>query len=229
MKPTDGNWQLADCTRSALPNATEDPDYANALSRPRSRSTRIVTLLRELDAIDKVAIKIVDITRGDGSGRKDPKNLHPEGKVPLLDHDGVVIWESIAIIQYLTDLFPGKKMAPVAGDPQRGRYLSWLAWYAGVVEPVLIMQAAGISHPFVDFTFRSPAELAARLETALKDCPYLMGERYTAVDLLLHSPFAWCPAVTPESDVVKAWIERCGERPSLQWTANYDARTVVAA
>lgn len=84
---------------------------------PRSRSTRIVTLLRELDAIDKVAIKIVDITRGDGSGRKDPKNPHPEGKVPLLDHDGVVIWESIAIIQYLSDLFPEKKMAPVDGDP----------------------------------------------------------------------------------------------------------------
>jgi glutathione S-transferase len=94
---------------------------------------------------------------------------------------------------------------------------------------VLIMQAAGISHSFVDFTFRSPAELAARLETALKDRAYLMGERYTAVDLLLHSPFAWYPAATPDSDVVKAWIERCRERPALQWTADYDARTVVAA
>lgn len=100
---------------------------------------------------------------------------------------------------------------------------------AGVVEPVLIMQAAGISHPFVDFTFRRPAELTERLETALKDNPYLMGERYTAVDLLLHSPFAWYPEATPESDVVKAWIERCGERPSLEWTADYDARAVVAA
>ncbi|MBP2463807.1 MULTISPECIES: glutathione S-transferase family protein [unclassified Rhizobium] len=195
---------------------------------PRSRSTRIITLLRELDAIDKVAIEIVDITRSDGSGRRDSKNPHPEGKVPLLEHDGVFIWESIAIIQYLTDLFPQKKMAPAPGDPQRGRYLSWLAWYAGVVEPVLILQAAGVSHPFVDATFRSPAELAARLETALKNRPYLMGERYTAVDLLLHSPFAWYPAATPDSDVVKAWIERCRERPSLQWTADYDGRTVVA-
>ena len=195
---------------------------------PRSRSTRIVTLLRELDAIDKVAIEIVDIPRSDGSGRKDSKNPHPEGKVPLLEHDGVFIWESVAIIQYLTDLFPEKNMAPAPGDPQRGRYLSWLAWYAGVVEPVLILQAAGISHPFVDATFRSPAELAARLETALKVRPYLMGGRYTAVDLLLHSPFAWYPAATPDCDVVKAWIERCGERPSLQWTADYDARTVVA-
>lgn len=196
---------------------------------PRSRSSRIITLLRELDAISKVDIKIVDITRGDGSGQKDPANPHPEGKVPLLVHDGVVLWESIAIIQYLTDLFPEARMAPPASDLQRGRYLSWLAWYAGVVEPVLIAQAAGLSHPFLDFTFRSPTELAARLETALKDSPYLMGERYTAVDLLLHSPFAWYPAATPDSDVVRAWINRCSERPSLQWTTDYDTRTAAAA
>ncbi len=196
---------------------------------PRSRSSRIITLLRELDAVDKVAIEIVDITRGDGSGRKDPKNPHPEGKVPLLVHDGVVLWESIAIIQYLTDLFPEKQMAPVAGDPQRGRYLSWLAWYAGVVEPVLITHAAGLSHPYLDATFRGPAEIAERLENALKDNPYLMGDRYTAVDLLLHSPFAWYPAATPDSAAVNAWVERCGVRPSLQWTTDFDNRTTAAA
>jgi glutathione S-transferase len=196
---------------------------------PRSRSSRIITLLRELDALDKVEIKIVDITRGDGSGRKDPANPHPEGKVPLLVHDGVVLWESIAIIQYLTDLFPEKKLAPPVGDPQRGRYLSWLAWYAGVVEPVLIMQAAGLSHPYLDITFRGPEQMAQRLENALKDRPYLMGEHYSAVDLLLHSPFAWYPAATPDSAVVKAWVERCGQRPSLQWTADYDTRTAAAA
>ncbi|OCP02700.1 MULTISPECIES: glutathione S-transferase family protein [unclassified Ensifer] len=196
---------------------------------PRSRSSRIIALLRELDAIDRVEIEIVDITRGDGSGRKDPKNPHPEGKVPLLVHDGVVLWESIAIIQYLTDLFPEKNMAPLAGDPQRGRYLSWLAWYAGVVEPVLIAQAADLSHPYLDATFRGPAEMAERLDNALKDSPYLMGEHYTAADLLLHSPFAWYPAATPDSPRVKAWVERCGQRPSLQWAADYDARTVAAA
>lgn len=196
---------------------------------PRSRSSRIITLLRELDALDRVEIEIVDITRGDGSGRKDPRNPHPEGKVPLLVHEGVVLWESIAIIQYLTDLFPEKKMAPVGGDPQRGRYLSWLAWYAGVVEPVLIAHVAGISHPYLDATFRGPEQMAERLETALKESPYLMGERYSAADLLLHSPFAWYPAATPDSATVKAWVERCGERPSLQWTAEFDARASAVA
>ncbi|HEV7306106.1 glutathione S-transferase family protein [Ensifer sp.] len=196
---------------------------------PRSRSSRIITLLRELDALDKVEIEIVGITRGDGSGSKDPRNPHPEGKVPLLVHDGVVLWESIAIIQYLTDLFPEKKLGPLGGDPQRGRYLSWLAWYAGVVEPVLIAQAAGLSHPYLEATFRGPTEMAERLENALKESPYLMGERYTAADLLLHSPFAWYPAATPDSAVIKAWVERCGARPSLQWTADFDARTVTIA
>lgn len=196
---------------------------------PRSRSSRIITLLRELDAVDKVEIEIVDITRGDGSGRKDPKNPHPEGKVPLLVHDGVEIWESIAIIQYLTDLFPEKRLAPVTDEPERGRYLSWLAWYAGVVEPVLIMLAAGLSHPYLDFTFRGPSEMAMRLEGALKDNAYLMGDHYTAADLLLHSPFAWYPAVTPDNEAIKAWVGRCGQRPSLQWTADFDASTAAAA
>ncbi|WP_312365903.1 glutathione S-transferase family protein [Ensifer sp.] len=196
---------------------------------PRSRSSRIITLLRELDALDKVDIVIVDITRGDGSGAKDPRNPHPDGKVPLLVHDGVVIWESIAIIQYLTDLFPAKKLAPLAGDPKRGRYLSWLAWYAGVVEPVLIAEAAGLSHPYLQATFRGSAEMAQQLETALTKSPYLMGDEFSAADLLLYSPFAWYPEATPDVPAVKAWIARCAARPSVQWAAEFDASQQVAA
>lgn len=196
---------------------------------PRSRSSRIITLLRELDALDKVNIVIVDISRGDGSGGKDPKNPHPDGKVPLLVHDGVVIWESIAIIQYLTDLFPAKELAPLAGDPKRGRYLSWLAWYAGVVEPVLIAEAAGLSHPYLQATFRGSAEMAQQLETALTASPYLMGDEFSAADLLLYSPFAWYPEATPDAPAVKAWIERCAARPSVLWASEYDAAQQVAA
>lgn len=71
--------------------------------------------------------------------------------------------------------------------------------------------------------------MAARLENALKDSPYLMGEHYSAADLLLHSPFAWYPAATPDSAVIKDWVERCGARPSLQWTADFDARVAAVA
>ncbi len=71
---------------------------------PRSRSSRIIRLIDELDIWTEVDIRIVSITHSDGTGEHDPNNPHPEGKVPLLVHDGVEIWESNAIILYLTDL-----------------------------------------------------------------------------------------------------------------------------
>ena len=164
---------------------------------PRPRSSRIVRLIDELDIWSEVDIRTVGITHNDGTGGHDPKNPHPEGKVPLLVHDGIEIWESNAIILYLTDLFPKAGMGPVAGDPQRGRYLSWLAWYGNVVEPVIVFGAAKLAHPVLDVTFRGVPEMTARLAGALEDSPFLMGERFTAADLLLVSPFTWFPDAAP--------------------------------
>jgi glutathione S-transferase len=195
---------------------------------PRSRSTRIIALLDELGVMDKVDIEVVTIPRVDGSGGPDPKNPHPEHKVPLLVHDGVEIWESPAIILYLTDLFPQAGMGPVVGDRLRGSYLSWLAWYGDVVEPVMVFEAAGLSHPYLQATFRGMPELVARLTAALADKPYLLGDRFTAADLLLYSPFAWFPDATPDVAVIKAWIARCAARPSIAAAAAFDGRALAA-
>ncbi|MBR9764850.1 MAG: glutathione S-transferase family protein [Rhodobacteraceae bacterium] len=190
---------------------------------PHTRASRIVRLIDELGALSKVDIRSVNVARVDGSGGHDPANPHPEGKVPLLVHDGVEIWESNAIILYLTDLFPEAGMGPVAGDPLRGRYLSWLAWYGNVVEPVIVMGAAELSHPILDATFRGAPEMAGRLVEALEKSPYLMGDQFSAADLLLVSPFTWFPAFAPDHPAIKAWIERCEARPSAQRTAAFDA------
>ena len=88
---------------------------------PNSRSTRIVGALMAMDALDKVDIVQVDIPRRDGTGRHDPANPHPEGKVPVLVHDGVEIWESSAILLYLTELFPEAGLGIPPGDRERGR------------------------------------------------------------------------------------------------------------
>ena len=189
---------------------------------PRSRSTRIVALLQELDALEAVGIEIVTIPRMDGSGGRDPRNPHPDGKVSLLVHDSVQVWESSAIIAYLADLFPQAGLGIPAGDPQRGPYLSWLAWYAGVVEPVLTLKAVGVDHPALARTFRTEAEIEARLSEALTDRPYLLGDRFTAADLLLHSPYAWFGK--PGRPVIDAWVERCMDRPGARFAAEFDAR-----
>ncbi len=189
---------------------------------PRSRSTRIVALLKDLDALDHVAIEVVTSPRMDGSGGRDPRNPHPDGKVPVLDHDGVLVWESSAIVGQLAELFPDAGLGVSVGDPQRGAYLSWLAWYAGVVEPVLTLQALGIDHPGLAKTFRTADDLKARLAAALADRPYLLGERYTAADLLLHSPYAWFGK--PGVPAIDAWVDRCMDRPGARYAAEFDAR-----
>ncbi|MEH3119300.1 MAG: glutathione S-transferase N-terminal domain-containing protein [Methylorubrum populi] len=188
---------------------------------PKSRSTRIVALLKELDALDTVRIETVTIPRMDGWGGRDARNPHPEGKVPLLEHDGILVRESSAIVQYLAELFPKAGLGVPAGDPRRGAYLGWLAWYAGVVEPVLTLEAIGLDHPAIARTFRTGAEVRARLADGLKDKPFLLGDRFTAADLLLHSPYAWFgkPGV-PDID---AWIDRCTDRPGTRFAAEFDA------
>ena len=189
---------------------------------PHSRSTRIVALLKELDALDAVRIEVVTIPRMDGSGGRDPRNPHPDGKVPLLDHDGVLVWESSAIIQHLAELFPASGLGFPVGDPQRGPYLSWLAWYAGVVEPVLTLKALRLEHPGLGRTFRTEAEVVARLADAVRDRPFLLGDRFTAADLLLHSPYAWFGK--PGLPEIDAWVDRCMDRPGARFAADFDAQ-----
>ena len=196
---------------------------------PRSRSSAIVTLIDELGVTDQVRTEIVTIPRQDGSGGRDPGNPHPEGKVPLLVHDGHMIRERGAIILYLTDLFPQAGLGPLPGDPMRGEYLSWLFYYQGVMEPVLIFQAAGLSHPYLEATFRDAGQMAARLGETLKDRPYLLGERFSGADLLLHSPFVWFPEATPDTPVIRDWVARCADRPAKWRTKEADEKAMAPA
>ncbi|MDW3098681.1 MAG: glutathione S-transferase family protein [Alphaproteobacteria bacterium] len=191
---------------------------------PNSRSSRIIRLIDELNVWNEIDIQIVGVARNDGTGGHDPKNPHPEGKVPLLVHNGVEIWESNAIILYLTDLFPKAGMGRIVGDPQRGRYLSWLAWYGNVVEPVVAIGVASLSHPVLDVTFRGMPEMVARLARALESTPFLMGESFTAADLLLVSTFTWSPDAAPDNQAIKEWINRCEARPSAKRMAEFDSR-----
>ena len=71
---------------------------------PASRSSTFVWLLEEL-GIDYSLI-YCDIKRRSGTGSADPKNVHPEKRVPALLHDGRLVTEQMAIALYLTDAFP---------------------------------------------------------------------------------------------------------------------------
>ncbi len=179
----------------------------------KSRSTRIVTLLEEMGVRDQVKLRLTDIPRMDGTGAPDPANPHPERKVPVLDHDGTLITESGAVMLYLTALFSEAGLAPLPGDPRRGSYLSWLFWYGNVMEPVWILAAAGVSHPYMTKALRGLPEVTARIRAALEKGPWLLGETYSAADILIHSPYAWFDTV-PDDPLIQDWVARCKARPA---------------
>src|ERR1700681_4707684 len=104
--------------------------------RPKTRSSRVIFLLEELEA--PYQIQLVTTRNRDGTGAVDPANPHPHGKVPAISDDGIVVFESPAIALYLTDRFPEKQLGPLVADAARGAYLSWLSYYTGVLEPAFM-------------------------------------------------------------------------------------------
>lgn len=178
---------------------------------PMSRSNSIVTLIEMMGIQDQVQITEVTIPRQDGSGGIDPANPHPEGKVPYLIAGDDRIRERGAIITYLTDRFPESGLGRPVGNPQRGAYLSWLFYYQGVLEPVALLHFLGIEHPVLQDTFRDHDTILKRIEEAVTDSPFLLGQRFSAADLLCASPFIFFGDRMPATPAVQAWVARCTE------------------
>lgn len=197
---------------------------------PQTRSTRILWLLEELDARSSVEVKLVSIQRSDGTSSADPRNPHPEGKVPLLEHDDVNIRESSAIVQYLTDMFPDKGLGRSLGHKQRGAYLSWLSYYGGVIEPVLTVHFSSMTpDDLFKSSFRGYEEMTDVLTEQLSKTPYLLGEEFSAIDLLISAPFIWFSAMAPQNKPVQEWVARCAERPAFDKVSNDDLGYVAKA
>ena len=179
---------------------------------PRSRSSRILWLLEELGA--DYDVRYVDIRRGDGSGARDPSNPHPAGQVPAIVHDGAVVSESSAVVLYLTDLFPGSEMGRPIGHPDRGAYLTWLAYYAGVVEPAVTARHLKVAEPDTAFG-KQFSELGERLQTTLSRQDYLLGDTVSGADILFASVMQWAASLMPDLDVLRAHAARMQARPAL--------------
>jgi glutathione S-transferase len=190
---------------------------------PQSRSTRIIWLLEELGA--EYNLIYTNIPRMDGSGGPDENNPHPDKKVPALAHNGALITESAAIVLYLTDLFPQKEIGRAVGDPNRGPYLTWLAYYAGVMEPVGAFHFLGLGdNAGLVRTFRSRADLDRRILSALQKHEYIVDNRFSGADILVASAGQFARELLPAGDVVDAYLKRCSERPALRAVLTKDAR-----
>ena len=182
---------------------------------PNSRSTSVMVLFHELGVADQVKTVTVTIPRQDGSGGRDPANPHPEGKVPYLTDGTDHVRERGAVILYLTDRFPKAGLGRSVGHPQRGEYLSWLFWYQGVFEPVAILSWTGLTHPAITASLRDYDTAIQRLDEVLSRQPYLLGNDFSAADLLCSGPFAWFGDRMPATPAILDWVARCQGREAV--------------
>jgi glutathione S-transferase len=190
---------------------------------PQSRSSRIIWLLEEVGA--PYEIRPVSIFRPmTGTGAPDPANPHPDKQVPAIVHEGELVAESVGIFLYLTDAFPEAGLGPVAGDPGRGTYLTWVTWYAASMEPAMF---AGMLGELADSPLKQRGydAVVARIEGALARGPYMLGEKFSAVDLLVASAIKFARQVFPESAALDAYVARCATRPGAIRAAGLDEAT----
>src|SRR5688572_23138769 len=119
--------------------------------------------------------------------------INPMRKVPALKHGDVVVTEAAAICTYLADAFPQAKLNVPIGDPRRGVYLKWLFFGPGCVEPAMTDKAfprAEQPRPgtlgYGDYSLVMDV-----LAKGLTSGPYLMGEQFTAADVVIGSTLRW--------------------------------------
>ena len=190
---------------------------------PKSRSTRIIFLLEELGA--PYEIKVVSIRRGDGSGAADAGNPHPHAKVPTIRNGAETVFESSAIVAYLTDTFPQAGLAPRPGEAGRGQYLTMLAYYGDVLEPSFVSKFLKMEVPRGTAGWVAVEETMQYIDKILTAQPYIAGGKFTGADILYATTFGMFAQnpMMPKTPSVEAYVKRCLDRPAYARAMAKDA------
>lgn len=194
---------------------------------PQTRATGARVLLEEL----KVPYELHVLNMKAGEQRQ-PAYLaiNPLGKVPAVRVGDTLVTEQGAIYLYLADLFPEAGLAPALTDPDRGAYVRWLFIYGSCFEPAVVDRYMKREPGSMNETpYASYDSLIDLLEETLKKGPYLLGERFTAADLLWGIALHWTTmfGLVEARPAFQAYMERINNRASIQKVSAEDA-TMVA-
>jgi glutathione S-transferase len=174
---------------------------------------------------------LIDLTKGEQ--RETPHlGRNPNGRVPVLDDDGFLLWESRAIMVYLAEKTPGQTLLPtdMRGRADVNRWLFWCAAHMAPANTVLVFEN------FVKaVTGRGPADpvevarggalvaqYAPVLDAHLAGKTWVAQDRLTLADFSLASSFALAgPARLPIADYanLRAWLGRMQELDAWKRTA----------
>jgi glutathione S-transferase len=190
---------------------------------PHSRASTIRLLLEELKA--DYDLHIINLQKQE-QYRPEYLAINPMGKVPALQHGDALVTEQGAIVLYLSDLYADRGLTPTIGDPQRGEFLRWLFFYGSCFEPAVMDRylkhepAPRGTSPYGSFEL-----VMERLEERLSRGPYMLGERFTSLDILWGSAFRWTVGfgLVPPTPNIAAYLERHNARPLVVELAAKDA------
>jgi glutathione S-transferase len=163
-------------------------------------------------------VHLLNLSKGENRAA-DHLAVNPMGKVPALRDGDVVITENAAISLISPTPFQGGLSVPI-GEPRRGVYLKWLFFGPSCIEPAMTDRAYPRKEEprrgalgYGDFETTMDVT-----EKGVSAARYLMGEQFTAADVVIGSALRWGMMfkLLPERPEFVAYVGRLGEREALK-------------
>lgn len=187
---------------------------------PQTRASRVLWFLEELG--QPFETRLIDIREEESKNDPDFLAASPMGKVPaIMDNNGIEpvhMADSAPICLYLADRYPAAGLAPVLDDPSRGKFLYWMNYTPGVIEPAMMEKFLGFEVARATSGWGNWETMLEVLETGLAGGQWLLGDRFSAADVLVGSSVYFMQkfGILPENAVFEEYIGRCLERPAYQ-------------
>lgn len=183
---------------------------------PRSRSFTALWLMEETSQpYERV---LTDISTG-AQKRVEYLAINPMGKVPVLRDGDTTVAESAAICAYVAERYPDGKLAPPLGDPLRGKYLQWLFFAPGCIEPAMVQIATKLEMNPTAAGWGDAQRVFDVLDAALAKGPWILGENFSAADIAVGSALNFSVRLfkmVPSRPSFEAYLARCVARPAFQ-------------
>jgi glutathione S-transferase len=161
---------------------------------------------------------LTDISAG-AQKKPDYLAINPMGKVPALKDGEATLAEAAAICAYVAERYPQAKLAPPLGDPLRAKYLYWLFFAPGCIEPAMVQVSTKLEMSTVAAGWGEASRVFDVLDNALATGPWILGENFSAADVAIGSALNFAVRLfkmVPSRPSFDAYIARCIARPAFQ-------------
>lgn len=165
-------------------------------------------------------LELVDIESKKTAGGKDYYTVTPKGYVPaLVLDDGQMLTEGPAIVQYLADLVPEKRLAPPAGSMERYHLMEWLNYIASELHKSIgVFFMPGATEDCKNLARTNLVERLDFVERHLSKNAYLMGREFSVADAYLFTITSWSRYINLDVagwPALKAYHARIATRPAV--------------